>query len=446
MSKGTWRLLPWLGAALLCGWMLFHRPIHGMADNMDFWRVMEPAGISYSAPVVPLAHVTREFSFASPSPTSITTSAALPALLASAPARLVSPQFDIRFLSVLYFLLFFSGLALLCLSFGHWPFLLGIAWLAIEPSLFLHFNSFFSEAFAIALWPWMIWALLGVHRAGEKKHWLVLAASAFLLATSKFQFVLVPLLLLLGLRISSSPWRRPVSFSLLLAFAASLSFALATSGHRNLSLLNRYQSIFTGLSPLAHEPGQPLRALGIPEGYHYLSGGNLFAPPLNGNLPPDLRQAVEKTSFWRIGLLYLSTPGVLLHSLPALQSALAVTPLGYLGNYEAGAAPPRATLHFPWQLSRIRDAVFSFGPWLSWLIPALAAFLCFRMWRRQRRLDALHCLMLFLLFHFLSQLGVCLLGDGLYSLHRHLLSARFSLDLLLVLLLERGYQVKFKVS
>lgn len=421
------------------GYFLLVKPIHGLADNGDFWRVMAPAGIDYQEGKVPPRYrsLAREFSLSAPHLGDTTTSAVLPAYLV-AKASSFSTAFDLRSLGAFYLAVYVGGLAALTFSLGGFIFALGMAWLSLEPTFFLHFNSFFSQSFSLALWPWLLWSLVKTFSTGRKKYSFVLAATAFLVATSKLQLALVPLLLLLALSI---PPRKDLRFAsaLLLGatvFTLAFSFLPSSPQRRGLAIMNHYHAIFTGIAQVANKPADPLLALGISESYHYMAGIGMMDPPVNGRISAQLAGQLEHLNLFHLAGLYLSSPGALARSVPKFQDALARTPLQYLGNYEANL--PGKTLDLPWQFSNFRDPIFRFIPWLPWIFSFLLLAIGGRMVGKQEKFEAWHCVTLFLLLHFLSQLPIAVLGNGFYSLHRLLIPAHVALDILLWLTADRA--------
>jgi hypothetical protein len=421
----------------------------GIADNGDYWRVMFPAGISFPLAPWPPPRVesfSRDYSFAPPEILTSSTSAAFPAFFAAKFSSITSSLFDIRILGALYLFIFISGLIALTISFGCWIFSLAFCWLAIEPSHFLYFNSFYSQSLSLALWPWLLWSLLATFRKGEKKHSFVLAATALLIATSKLQLVLVPLLLILPLNIPPRKSTRLASALLFTGFLSSLAFSFLPRSVEmsRLSTMNRYQAVFTGIAAVADNPGEALSKIGVNEEYHFLAGRSLMEAPLNGKIPSPLAFALQDITSSQLAWSYLTNSGALKNSLIKLQLDLATTPMHYLGNFTNEAKLPGKTLELPLQYSNFRDPIFRLMPILPWL--TAFGFICYFvvLVRQKAAFESWHCLAIFLLLNFLTQLPVSAVGDGFISMQRHLLIARWSLDLLLWLALGQAISAWFR--
>jgi hypothetical protein len=430
---------------LIAGKTLFLSPVHGIADNRDFWRVMVPAGIVYEKrPSDTLyRYVERKFVLVSVKLQESTTSAVLPAWLARSLVLPFTRNFDLRLLGALYLLAFASGIFFLLRQLGGAGFWLlgpGLLWLSLEPSLLLHFNSFFSVLPHLALWPWLLVILLRMleqQGRGEDslRPALLLALLALFLATSKLQFVLLPLLLLLALLIGRRRLHFRSDFFLYGAFLAALlfTFGYSPSQRRGVEEMSRYQTVFGGIAIAARDSSRPLAALGVPPEFHSWAGRNLPEELMRNELPPDLKASLAKVSRLQILGLYLTEPGALGEAIERIQESLTRWPLGYLGNFEQSTARAGEELRFPWQFSRLRDPVLQALPWLVWLIP-FAALLMVPLLLKWGAGPAAG-LLAFLLLHFCTQLPVVVLGDGFYALHRHLIVGRLLWDLLLWLLL-----------
>lgn len=431
------RYLPLLFCAVVMARTLLFSPAHGVADNGDFWRVMLPAGIRYPThpASVQYRYVQTRFHLQKPELEKTTTSAVAPALLARLTAEIFGTTFDLRVLGALYLALFLSGLCLLLGRLRSWTLAFAVAWISSEPTLFLHFNSFYSVVPHLALWPWLLWALNEVtdgtlgrpldrmrNEAREQRFAApVLFLSSLLLTTSKAQFVPIPLLLALILFLR----RRRLAYTQLAVFTLALVSLLAYPA--GIRLMNDYQATFTGPGLVADDPARALKKLGVPEEALAWNGRSLPPELMKGQLPDAVRHAAENVSRVRLLETYLTEPGAFRGALARVQESLARWPLGYLGHFEASTEREGEELRFPWQYSRWRDPVLLAFPWLLWLVPAAALALACRA-----------PLLAFLASHFFTQLPLTVLGDGLMALQRHYLVSRLCWDLMAWMLVALG--------
>lgn len=420
MGKRHLWYLPLLIGAVIAARFLLVTPVHGIADNGDFWRVMLPAGIRYPFHPAPVQfqHVQRRFHLQNPEWEKATTSAVVPALVARGIARLFGSGFDIRFLGGLSLVVFLVSLYLLlrCLRSGI-LFLL-LPWLALEPTLFLHFNSFYSVSLFLVLWPILLWAFDRVWRGETSRGAIfVLTSTSFLLATSKVQFLLVPALLALMFYMGRQ--RRVARGQFAIFLVALGTLALYPPGIRT---MNGYQATFTGLGLVAQNPEGALRKLGVAEDALAWNGNSLPKELRNGTLPISVKKAADELSRLRLLWLYVTEPGALSGTFARVEEALTKWPLDYLGHFEAETGLAGRELHFLWQYSRFREALLKRLPWLLWIIPLLS--LAF--WR-QVPMGALLALLYF------TQIPVVVLGDGLLAMQRHFVVSRLAWDLMFFL-------------
>ncbi|MGZ3730421.1 MAG: glycan biosynthesis hexose transferase WsfD [Bdellovibrionota bacterium] len=430
--------MPLLLWALFSFRFLFLTPIHGIADNGDFWRVMRPVGLLYSEYPRTLKGlaVARHFFVTNPEMGGSTTSAVLPAYLARVATLIFQLRFfDLRLLGAFYWLVFISGLALVCFSFDSWIFAVAACWIAAEPAFFLQFNSFYSAAAELAFFPWLLWGL----RREVSRPGLALTFISLFVATSKAQFTLLPFLLFLALRFVTPAKRRWAGAPLLGAGALALlwNFALEPVQYKGVKRMTNYQAIFTGIGPMSNDPAHALLALGMEKQDLRWNGVSLPEALRRNQLPADLNQRVDSLSHFRLAWLYFAEPGALGRAFESLREPLIRAWAGPYGNFEVGDEPSGRQLRFSWQYSGFREPALSHLPWLLWLVPLAAGAAGF--WIR-RKAAWMAAVLLFLSLQFFCQLPICVLGDGFGALPRHFLHARLAWDFMFWLMIALAVQ------
>ncbi len=433
-------MLPTAAFVVIAVPVLFFAPIHGVAENGDFWRVMVPAGIRYQEPPseIQYKYVERTYAMVPANPFETTTSAVVPALIARVTAGFLGDTFDLRLVGAIYFLVFVTGLFFFLRAIQSWIVSLGVLWLALEPNVFLHFNSFFSVAVYLALWPWLLWSLLESLKAlklgkhPQRMHSVVLTLSCLFIVTSKTQFILVPVFALLLFGLFSPKKFFSAGKLLIIPIVAGIAWTfLYPSGIRK---MNDYQAVFTGIVTVADNPKDALNALGIDPDYHEWNGRSMPPQLFRGTLPKELKDELDSLSRTRLLKLYFTEAGALKNSVPKIAEALSRWPMGYLGHYEKSTGMERKEFVFPFQFSSVRDPILQKNSWIVWgiLLFGLAAFVIYFR-------DPVVALTGFLALQILSQFGIVILADGFGAIHRHFIVNRLSFDLLFWLLLALGY-------
>ena len=445
----------------IAGLLLLREPCLGVADNLDFWRVMRPAGIEHLEPVKgpgQFVHCTFVTSRSK-----LWTGLSSPALMAWAAKHLFgglaeSPnRMDLRQVGLLY-LLVVAALLTVGVHWGAPPFLTaGWLYVLLDPGYLLFLNSFYAD-------PALLVAVLGIglwfvqpdpFGEGESSTWwrrggsLCLVALVILGGASKMQYVLLPAVGLLALvslafrrsRQLDSPVERAAStHRVLRLLAVLLLVAVAVPWHyfrgpapRFLEV-NNYHAVYGGLLRVTGQPDLALRFLGIPSEYRDLPRRDVWAAELPLDHP--VLEHLEGLSRLRLLKLYLSEPAAIVAASDRIDETLATVETHRRGSFPRGMGRGRWTQYgVPWQFSHLRGVLF--GPWpdVVWLLfGAAAVWLATAALRGRWR--GREAGLLFLFLFAASQLVVVILGDGFVALEQHLLGARFALDLLLVLLLH----------
>jgi hypothetical protein len=447
---GAGLLLLLVQAALL----LTRDPCVGVADNLDFWRVADPAGIEVPPQPRQGYYVVCSYRQGEADLGAFFSS---PALLAWTARHLgwglgtPAGQFDLRQLGLLYGALVAAVLAgALALGLCATRVFL-LAWVLADSGFLLFFNSLYADPAlllgllgAVCLLPFAGFGEPRGESAAARGGVLVLLLlSAALAGFSKMQYSPFPTLLLAACVLTLAcerEWPSPARLGFLAALAL---VAIAAPWHFFLGSAprfpeaNSYNAVYGGIARVASAPAVALAALGVPEEYRSRPTKDYFAARIGPDDPvlPSLRQL----SRVRLAGLYLRDPGATWRTAMAIAGELWKTGTNSRGNYTRVESGRRR---------RVYESPLQFSVWrgrcLGWLPPgaawiflgAVAGSLVYRglcgLWNTQDTVG------LFLLLWLLSQAAVAVLGEGFVNLHQHLLGARFAFDLLLVLVLERG--------
>lgn len=447
---------PHLAALLVLGsllawaaWLLSRDPCVGVADNLDYWRVGRPAGIDVRPPEEPGGYVVCTYPLATGDLGRLPSAPAAIAWLVRHLAG--SREFDLRSLGLAY--LFASVvLVVVALAAGRpTAAVLGAVWVAVDPGFLLFYNSLYAD-------PCLILGLLGVvlflpataiasTGSTPRARWATwaLIPCAAVAGLSKMQYSSFPTVLLLICIVALALRRRRPGFGELAFCAALAGLAVGAwwhfargSGPRFIAA-NDYDAVFSGIAVLAHEPAVALDRLGVPAQARSLAGGTYFdADPGERAVAAESLRALSR---WRLGWLYARDPEAVLRAARRAARELWKTGTNPRGNYtrEESGGDPRM-YRVPFQFALWRTRLLGWLPaWTVWVfLGALAVWLLVAAWRPAW--TAVDSLTLLLLLWVPGQSAVAILGDGLVSLHQHLLGARLALDLLIVLTAIRGLE------
>ena len=435
--------------ALLLGYALsvvVAAPVRGMADNGDYWRVMGPAGIvpAGSAADSQYRFVQRDFDTRAVRLGRHPSSPALLAVIARGLGPLftaASGQFDLRQMGLVYWLLL-AGL--LGLGLG-WrvppPLCAALCWIVTDPRHLLFFNSFYADALTflvlVGVTLWLVrWG--GIRREATARRTALIAGGLLTLlllgGMTKGAHSLLPAI---GMAAAARGWwrtarrqRRGLRVSLaaaliLVALIPPLHFTRGT-GHR-FPQINEFHTVFRGIAYLSSEPERVLYRLGIPKRWWHLTGRSYFDQPVSEELGRVLSRVSRLSVLW----LYLRDPGAMVRAARRVQAVLGDGRPLWLGNYERSFEHPDRAHYAPkWRATRATSLLFGWPP-------AFWAFICLvGAWLvgseiRGRAWDGTRAALWFLFTTIAVEAVVAILGDGVFSLRRHLLPAGLCLNLML---------------
>ncbi|RKN74135.1 hypothetical protein [Paenibacillus ginsengarvi] len=373
-------------AVVVMVYVLFLKPIVGIADNGDFLRIMSSAGLDYLDPNLSyddkyFGYFIREFAL-TPLGIGGYASTQVPlVMIATWLNRLVysGHVFDMRFMAFVYGVLLLLAFWAAVRYHRTLPLASKIALAVLLVFVFAdvgyigYFNSLFGEPVSLVFLLFTVaFALAAATRDKPTKALLVLFfLSAIFLTGSKIQNAPVGILLaLLGLRYlrlrDDKSWRRTViGFS---AFLALGSLAMYIFAPKQLKEINMYQTVFYGVVKDSPTPEADLEELGVPKELAVLAGTNFFTQdtPIPQRDPRLYEQFYNHMSHGKIALFYLKHPGRLFQKLEiAAQNGMTIRPY-YLGTYEKAEGLPRGAVSG------------KFGLWSEWkrsLLPNTLWFL-----------------------------------------------------------------------
>ncbi len=343
---------------LFCVLML--TPVTGVADNGDFARIMNSTGLAH----ISSDYNDRFFGFANreykltggiPMAGGYISSEIPLVWLAIFICRSVSNNgiFDIRFLSILYSVIFVIAFYLIIRSFRKMSALayvslsLLLIWVFTDIGYIAYFNSFYGEAVSLVFLLLMTGGalqLISGTAAKERPQMPALIAfytgAAFFISAKVQNIPSGILVLLFGLRFISlrkdKPWRVVVVVSsIVILGAAFLTFATVS---KDIKICNKYQSVFFGILKDSPDPVADLTELGLDTGYSVLAGTNYFME----EYPIDIRSQefkediYDKVKYTTVAGFYLRHPDRFLLKLE-VASANAFRLKQGMGNFEKAA-------------------------------------------------------------------------------------------------------------
>lgn len=421
-------------------------PCVGVADNLDYWRVMRPAGIRHVEPLEqPGVFVRCIFEVEEADFTTLASSSALLAWLAKG----FSTSVDLQQLGVLYLVLL-GALWITGLLAGLSPLLLlALCWVFFDPGYFLFFNSFYAEPTlflalsGLVIWlmrwgakPWDLWSLDRVRRIAWIGLLLGLTAMG---GGSKMQFVPLPAVVLGALAVPFIRARRRPTRNTIIAAVLLLSLAVAIPWHffrgtgARFPEANNYHAVYAGILKVSQDPQSVLQALGIPTEYWDLPRRDIFSTRVSSEHP--VHESLANLSRARLASLYLADPSAIGSTLTIVRNKLTLPAPHTRGNFpriESGDRKQRFSV--PWQFSRLRARLLRPWPTSIWFVSGIGViWIGWLLWKNE--LTPAAVTVLFLLAWMFTQIAVSVLGDGFVALEQHLLSARLAFDFALCVLI-----------
>lgn len=442
-------------AAAVIVYVLFVKPVVGIADNGDFLRIMTSSGLDYLDPNLSyedkyFGYFIREFKLVPLGIGGYASTQVPLVVVATWLNKLFHSRelFDMRFMAVVYGLLLLTAFWAAARFHRTLPTASQIALGLLLVFIFAdvgyigYFNSLFGEPVSfvfLLLTIALALALATRDRPGPEIGLLVaFFVCAIFLTGSKVQNAPVGVLIaLLGLRFiglrGDLSWRRTVIG--LSAFLLLGSLAMYVFAPKQLKEINLYQTVFYGVLKDSPTPEQDLEDLGLPKELAVLAGTNFFTPdtPIPQRDPRLYELFYDRMSHGKIALFYLSHPGRLLAKLEvAAENGMTIRPY-YLGTYEKNEGMPRGAI------------ASKFGLWSEWkrtLLPNTLWFLVpfalvyyAVLWLEWRNASSLGGRIYAETFALIGLIGavsflIPVIGDGEADLSKHLFLFNVCFDLM----------------
>jgi len=343
-------------AAIILFCALIARPVIGVADNGDFYRLMKPSGLEYLSDDASdryFHYLNREYRIVDSSiweyayfSTGIILVKASKVI--NTALGLGKDTYDIRSLSLLYICIFLTSIYLIIKHSKNGDLLSDSLMAALIILIFTdigyiaYFNSFYGEAVSFVFLLLASGAVLSLTRQQNPKV-LTLAvfyASAFFLSGAKAQYAPVGIILaLFSIRLirlrKDLLWKRiNLAFALFLIILSVASYVLIPE---EIKACNRYQTVFYGILKNSPYPEKDLEELGLSPKLSFLAGTDYFMDqyPQNFNIKDTAftNELKEKINPLKVLKFYFRHPYRYLEKLEITAENSFTLIHGY-GNYE----------------------------------------------------------------------------------------------------------------
>jgi hypothetical protein len=443
-------------AVIIAACLLFFRPVTGVANNGDYGRIMEPAGIGFITDTR-FTNIDRLFRIEEPvfkPGTSLITSHLLPVLVARALNIAVKDGriFDIRFLGLVYLIIFAIGFYLLLKNNRTASGVLNIifALLAVfilcDVGYLSYFNSFLGEA-AIAVF-FVLFAGIASHLLRSKRISIPLLlcfylSAALFISAKQSNLPAGFIIAVLGLSVLLTDRRAKiaaaaVSFSVALI---CLSVFLYKATPENMGMITRHQTVFYGILKDSPTPEEDLEYLGLDKKLAVLKEASFYDAdlPIPSNSELLKKEFYDKLTFSKVLGFYLHHPDRFVKKLAvtAENSTMIRTP--YLGNYSLEDTGERfgfAGVFSLWSTAKKiympKSLLFIAAFFLIYLSAASYEFLKALRNRSERGKAPYAAMFLALWATGATQFVIPVLGDGEVDLPKHLFLYNLCFDLMLI--------------
>jgi hypothetical protein len=345
---------PALGACIfILVFTLMLRPIIGVADNGDFPRIMGSTGLQYMSGDYEeryFGYVNRLYRVGLALPMGggyfSTEIFMVGAAVLLSQAVLSTGVFDIRYLSLLYSVLFCSAIFLIIrcsrrrLGAAGWLLAGLLVFIFADIGYISYFNSLYGEAVSLVFLLLMAGSGMYLVLKDRPSLWMlaVFFTSAVFFTGAKIQNCPAGILaIFLGLRLlklgEGRLWRRTAILGVSALIAVSLVSYVFVS--RDIKVCNKYQTVFFGILKDSPDPAGDLAELGLDPDLAVLAGTNYFMQ----SYPVDIRsddfknRLYESVDHVKIAGFYLRHPDRFVNKLEiAAQNAFKLKQ-GF-GNYE----------------------------------------------------------------------------------------------------------------
>lgn len=449
-------------AALIIGWLLFVPPIHGYADNGDFYRVMYSNGLyhrlgqayNHNAYVVQTYGIMRYFN---EHQATLFSSQPLFVQLAIGLNKLFYSRtiFDIRFLGLVYYLFYLGALYLLteALTFPakrsqNYLVALAVVFVFADSSLTLYFNSLFAEPVMLLGMLYAFSAFLLLARGRYRRRWplmLTFFVSVILLITVKQQNA--PLALsfaIMSLALLALVQKRHNRLFIYLATLLVLGSGVATYMliTKDFNDINGYQTMTRGVLLKSKNPEKALSEGGIDRQFALLKGTTYYQNymPLSTRSAYMQKHLIQRYNFTWVLKHYLRHPDEFSTMLNLVAKDGQLTQVKAVGDYVAASGQPKgAQTHYFTLYSTMMGAFFprKFAFYVLYtftliLVYAFSAYQGFK--EHQPEMIMRFSFVVAAATIILGVMVVAIVGDGDADLAKHVFMVAITSDLLLLLL------------
>lgn len=360
-------------AAIILAYLLFVRPVVGVADNGDFSRIMGSSGLTYLTDNYNdkyFNYLTREYGIEQ---TGLFDGGYFSTeIVLVRAARIINnlllPKtgtFDIRFLALVYSMIFLISIFLILkyIDYGSrlWAFVTAAAAIMIFTDIgyLSYFNSLYGEAVSYISLLLMIGCIFYICSRSRPSVYslLFLIISAVFLTGAKTQnapigIVLIIFFISLYRLRKDTPWKSMIALGCTLILLTS--YAAYASVPNEIKVCNKYQTVFYGILKGSKTPSDDLKKLGIKQDLSVLAGTNYFMKeyPIDIKSPYVQKEISEKVNPLKVAMYYVKNPGRFIEKLDiAAQNGFRLVQ-GF-GNYEKTNS------------DGVRKTVSSFNVWSS---------------------------------------------------------------------------------
>jgi hypothetical protein len=455
LNRNAFELVSIVTGCLLLLYLLFLRPLIGVADNGDFLRIMHSSGLNYLNPAADykdqfFGFFHSKFSIQG----TISVGYASSELLLVWAAVVINKiffslqVFDIRFLSIIYSILLIIAMSLFVKLhkkknlYYNILIILGFFIVFFDIGYIAYFNSFFGEAVTYtSMLMTLIFAMFISKSESPKLYMLIVFfICALFFAWAKFQNAPIGLLLgifgirLIGLR-SDRRWKVfTIVFTSILMLSSIIMLA---APNKEFKEINEYQTVFYGILKDSPDPGGDLEKLGINKELAVLANTNFFTPdtPIKQDSPQLKEEFYKHISHTKVAEYYLLHPARFVQKLQvAVRDAFIFRPF-YLGNYEKsdGYAAGKTSSTFGVYGAFKQDSFPR--SLLFWFIVTLGY--CFMLFKHHRLAKGarskvyVEVLFLNILLGIIG-LVIPIIGDGEADLTKHLFLFNVSIDVMVI--------------
>lgn len=457
--------------------LLLKEPFVGIADNSDYYRVIQPLGfqpeisnryfyaynfytvndmsnedMSGSLSKIINPNVENDNEYFSTQFIFIKISMAINYLIKVILGKSVE-IFNIKILGILYALIYSYGLYLflsnLKFKFKYLNILFFIISLVTlcDMGYLIYFNSFFGEAPIIASLMITVGSLMSFINSDNRAKSIYYGSLFFIfgIALTGAKVANTPIGILIGLfSLTLFLIKKDYISRSIIIIGASLIICFSLIYYINapqwMSQVNNYQSIFYGITKDSKEPEKDLEKLSIPLKYLPLTNTHGFLDHGEFDIYSDefQNQVYNNASFFQVLKFYIYNPLRLIEKLKLSADSSVIIRPSYLGNYSKKDISERLTFTERFSLwSNLRKNTIGYAFYIIVLISVVFFIInlfeiikSIKQKDNERTVLSFACLLLFLTT--MSQFVLPIIGNGEADLQKHMLLFNLCFDILIL--------------